>query len=121
VGFCLCTYRHVDEVVAAYVVLRIPALGEEELLSYLNRLVVTLEARAVGQQFQKAANGSQTQLSQVTELLSSEVVKKSDDPLILATEIQLESDADPVQYIYVFWKVVLPLGKNRHSNLKVCH
>jgi hypothetical protein len=102
-------------VVAAYVVLRIPALGEDELRNFLSRLAVTLEARAVGQQLQKSADGTQTHLNQVTELLSSEVVKNSDDPLILATEIQLESDADPVQYIYVFWKVILPLGKKKRE------
>jgi hypothetical protein len=107
--------------VAAYVVLRIPALGEDELRSYLSQLEISLEARAVGQQLQKTADTAQTQLSQVTELLSSEVVKKSDDPLILATEIQLESDSVPVQYIYVFWKVILPLGKQNILIPKSCY
>jgi hypothetical protein len=88
-------------------------LRENDLKLYLSRLTVALEVRAVGQQVQKAGDGAQTQLSQVTELLASETVKSSDDPLILATEIQPESDAEPVQYIYVFWKVVLHLGMDR--------
>jgi hypothetical protein len=92
-------------------------LRENDLKLYLSRLTVTLEAHAVGQQVKKAADGAQPQLiiSQVTELLASETVKSSDDPLILATEIQPESDAEPMQYIYVFWKVLLHLGMDQEQ------
>jgi hypothetical protein len=96
-------------------------LGENDLKLYLSRLALALEVRAVGQQVQKAGDGVQAQLSQVTELLTSETVKSSDDPLILATEIQPESDAEPVQYIYIFWKVVVHLGMESRAVKVGCH
>jgi hypothetical protein len=104
-----------DELVTAYVVLRTPALGEYELKKYLSRLAITIEARAVGPQAPKPGDppSAPSHGRDVTETLASESVNISDDPLICATEIQLESpegEAEPVQYIYMFWKVIIPLG-----------
>jgi len=103
--------QNVDELLTAYAVLRIQALDETELKIYLSRLSLSIEARAVGQQIIKPADGSHPpQVKEASEVLASETVNISDDPLICATEIQAEDDSGPTQYIYIFWKVSIPLG-----------
>jgi hypothetical protein len=107
-----------DELVTAYVVLRTPAIDEIALKNYLSRLSINIEARAVGQQVPKPGEPPST-ARDVTETLASESVNISDDPLICATEIQPESvegDIEPAQYIYMFWKVTIPIGESFGSH-----
>jgi hypothetical protein len=99
--------------VTVYVVLRIPALDEDELKLYISRLSINLEAQAVGQTVVRPAEGPHPpQMREVKELLASEPVNILDDPLILATELQAEGDSDSYQYIYLFWKSVIPIGES---------
>jgi hypothetical protein len=94
-----------------YVVLRTKALGESTLETYLSRLAITLEARAVGTLLAKPTDGqSVAQPSQANELLFSEIIKNTEEPTILATEVQTEDDTEPSQFLYVFWKVEVHLG-----------
>jgi hypothetical protein len=107
-----------DELVTAYAVLRTPAIDEFALKNYLSRLSITIEARAVGQQVPKP--GDPPSGRDVTETLASELVNISDDPIICATEIQPESsegDIEPAQYIYLFWKVTIPIGESFGSHI----
>jgi hypothetical protein len=102
----------IDELVTVYIVLRTPAFGEKDLKTHLARLSITVEAHAIGQQFLKPVDGSnQPQVREAKELLASETVSISDDPLICATEIQAEGESEPSHHIYIFWKVVIPIGR----------
>jgi hypothetical protein len=103
--------------VTVYIVLRIPAVEEEELKNYLSRLSLTLEAHATGGTVVKPADGPHPpQVREIKELLASEPVNVLDDPLILATELQLEGDEESYQYIYLFWKTVIPVGEYSESS-----
>jgi hypothetical protein len=110
--FTSYSYRSLDELVTVYIVLRIPAVEEQELKNYLSRLSLTLEAHAIGQTVVKPADGPHPpQVREVKELLASEPVNILDDPLILATELQAEGDEESYQYIYLFWRTVIPMGE----------
>jgi hypothetical protein len=98
--------------VSVYVVLRTRVLGESTLEAYLSRLVITLEGRAVGALHVKSADGQNpTQPSQANELLFSEIINTTEEPTICATEVQTEEESEPVQFLYVFWKTKVHLGK----------
>ena len=112
--------RLVDELVTVHIVLRVPALGEDELKLYLSRLSVILEVHALGQVIRPAEGTQPPQVREVKELLSSEPVNILDDPLILATELQLEGDTESYQYIYLFWKTVIPIGISTPDMRMVC-
>lgn len=73
---------------------------------------MSLECHAIGQQLVKPNDASQPPVMKETkELLASETISVTDDPLICATEIQSEEETESVQYIYIFWKVTLPIGE----------
>jgi TRAPP trafficking subunit Trs65 len=73
-----------------------------------------VEAHAVGQQAVKQQDASQPpQLRETKELLVSETIGVTDDPMICATEIQAEGDSEPSQHIYIFWRVTIPIGRPR--------
>ncbi|KAF2401219.1 hypothetical protein EJ06DRAFT_542607 [Trichodelitschia bisporula] len=107
-----------DELVPVYVVLRTKALDEESLTRFLSRLIITLEARAVGTLPLKQGEVPTTQPSQVNELLFSETIKTAEEPTICATELQPEGESDAVQLLYVFWKVTVPLGRSKSKMQK---
>lgn len=86
-------------------------MDEGDLKRYLSRLSLSLDCHAVGQQLSKPGEPSQPpQTKETKELLASETISVTDDPLICATEIQSEEESESVQYIYIFWKVVVPIG-----------
>lgn len=105
----LFTTKALDELVTAYVVLRTIAVSEHVLKRNLPRLQIELEARAVGQQGPKS--GDIPSNRDIVETLATETVNISDDPLICATEVQGESLDSPAQHMFLFWKVVIPIGK----------
>ena len=95
-----------------YIVLRTPTVEEGDLKRYLSRLSLSLECHAVGQQLVKPSDSSQPpQAKEAKELLVSETISVTDDPLICATEIQSEEETESVQYIYILWKVTVPIGQ----------
>jgi hypothetical protein len=96
--------------ITVYIVLRVPAIEEDELTLYLSRLSVTLEAHALGQVVRPPEGNQPPQVREIKELLASEPVNILDDPLMLATELQPEGDTESYQFIYLFWKTVLPIG-----------
>jgi hypothetical protein len=97
--------------VSVYVVLRTKVLRESTLEAYLSRLTITLEGRAVGALHVKSAEGQNPgQSTQANELLFSEVINTTEEPTICATEVQTEDDSDPIQFLYVFWKIKVHLG-----------
>jgi hypothetical protein len=84
---------------------------ESDLKRYLSRLSLNLECHAVGQQVVKPSDSSHPpQPKETKELLVSEAISVTDDPLICATEIQSDEETESVQYIYIFWKVIIPIG-----------
>lgn len=107
----LTHYRYIDEIAEAYVVLRTRLLGEDTLEAYLDRLAITLDARAYGSSFPKS---SEDKPVVINELLFSGTVKDA-DPTICATEVQSEGESEPIQYLYVFWKISVPLGNNSYQ------
>jgi hypothetical protein len=93
-------------------VLRTKVLGESALESYLSRLAITVEGRAVGALHVKPTGGQNpAQSSQANELLFSETINTTEEPTICATEVQTEDDSEPVQFLYVFWRINVHLGK----------
>ncbi|TID21821.1 hypothetical protein E6O75_ATG05216 [Venturia nashicola] len=106
-----------DEIAEAYVVLRTRLLGEDTLQAYLGRLTITLDARAYGSSFPKS---SEEKPAVINELLFAGAIQDS-DPTICATEVQSEGESEPLQYLYVFWKTSVPLGrpKNKINKLSV--
>ncbi|RDI85515.1 hypothetical protein Vi05172_g4503 [Venturia inaequalis] len=85
--------------------------GEDTLEAYLDRLAIALEARAYGSSFPKS---SEEKPAVINELLFSGTIKDS-DPTICATEVQSEGDSEPLQYLYVFWKISVPLGRPKNK------
>jgi hypothetical protein len=97
-------------------VLRVPATGEEELKNFLASLSVTIDAHVVGQLVSKPGDATHPpQLKEAKELLTSQAVNLQDDPLILATELQAEGDEQSYQYIYLFWKAIVPIGMYQYG------
>lgn len=91
--------------------LRTKVLGESTLEAYLSRLAITLEARAVGTLLPKPGEGQPpAQSVQANELLFTETIDDLEEPTICATEVQSEDDSEPIQFLYVFWKVKVHLG-----------
>jgi hypothetical protein len=113
----LTHYRYIDEIAEAYVVLRTRLLEEDTLEAYLGRLAITLDARAYGSSYPKSSEDKPTV---VNELLFSGSITDS-DPTICATEVQPEGEAEPLQYLYVFWKIAVPLGKLPCHFQQICH
>jgi hypothetical protein len=92
------------------VVLRTASLAEHALKKYLSRLLITVESRAIGSLVARHGEGQPTQSTQANEVLQTVTVETTKDPLICAAEFQSENDADPVRFLYVFWKTVVPIG-----------
>jgi hypothetical protein len=98
-------------------VLRTRVLDEGTLESYLSRLAIILEGRAVGALHVKPADGpNAAQPTQANELLFSESINTTEEPTICATEVQTEDDSEPVQFLYVFWKIKVQLGEHEFTH-----
>jgi hypothetical protein len=108
--------RYIDEIAEAYVVLRTRLIEEDTLEAYLDRLAITLDARAYGSSFPKS---SEEKPAVVNELLFSGSIIDP-DPTICATEVQPEGEADAIQYLYVFWKISVPLGNFSCHLKQIC-
>jgi len=90
--------------------LRTGPLSEDALRSFVGRLTVTIEARAVGSVTTQSADGKGAQLTQANELLHSTSVDE-DEPTVCAVELHSEEDEDgPKRYLYSFWKTLIPIG-----------
>jgi hypothetical protein len=113
---CLCSFQgfFTDELATVYIVLRTPALSERDLKIHLSRLSISIEAHAIGQQVIKPGDAANPpQLREAKELLATETLDVSEDPMICAAEVQAEAESEPEQFIYIFWKVVMPIGRPR--------
>lgn len=102
----------VDEEVPVHVVLRTKLLDEDVLEAYLNRLAISLEARAYGTLHVKA--GESEKSVSANELLFSGAISRTEEPIICATEVQHEGQDEPIQYVYIFWKLLVPIGTRNH-------
>jgi len=71
---------------------------------------VTVEARAVGSVPAQPGDGKATQLTQANELLHSLTLGDNEEPTICAVEFQSENMSASERYLYVLWKVELPIG-----------
>ena len=69
-----------------------------------------MEARAVGSVPVQSSDGKATQNTQANELLHSLTLDDNEEPTICAVELQSESMLAPVRYLYVLWKVSMPIG-----------
>jgi hypothetical protein len=93
-----------------YIALRTAPLSEDALKKFLSLLSVTVEARAVGSVTIQPGDGKPTQLTQANELLHSLTLDDNEEPTICAVEFQSENMSVPARYLYVLWKVSLPIG-----------
>lgn len=89
--------------------LRTKLLDEDVLEAYLARLAVSLEARAYGTLHAKP--GENEKSTPANELLYSGAIDQDEEPTICATEVQHEGQDEPVQYVYIFWKLTVPICK----------
>jgi hypothetical protein len=102
-----CLYLLADEDVPVHVVLRTKLLDEDVLEAYLERLAISLEARAYGTLHVKPGENEKPVLA--NELLYSGAIDQDEDPVICATEVQHEGQDESIQYVYIFWKLVVPI------------
>ncbi|KIW01311.1 uncharacterized protein PV09_07347 [Verruconis gallopava] len=98
-----------DEEVPVHVVLRTRLLDEKTLEAFLARLAITLEARAYGTLHVKP--GENEKPSPVNELLFQGAIDQGEEPTICATEVQREGHEGPIQYLYIFWKITVPISR----------
>ncbi|KAI9878110.1 MAG: hypothetical protein M1830_001869 [Pleopsidium flavum] len=105
-----------DELTNVYVVLRTSYLEETVLKSYISRLVIRIEAHAVSPQLQSQLkqDGQQDgRGSQIKDLIFSDSVKETEDPVIVLQGSEDESDEVDDRYILVFWKLKAFLSRPR--------
>jgi hypothetical protein len=91
-------------------------LDEDTLEAYLDRLAITLDARAYGSSYPKS---SEEKPVVINELLFSGSVSDT-EPTICATEVQPEGEGEAIQYLYVFWKISVPLGNFSSRLHQIC-
>ena len=92
-----------------HVVLRTKLLDEDSLETYLERLTITLEARAYGTLHVKP--GENEKSHPANELLYSGSIDQDNEPTICATEVQSDGSSEAIQYAYIFWKLLVPIRK----------
>lgn len=113
---CLTYSRFADELISVYVVLRTSYVEEKILKSYLSRLAIRLEAHAVHSQPQsqfKPDAQEDGRGTQMRELVFSDTVRESDDPVIVVQGTENGSDEGEERYIFVFWKLKTFLSRAR--------
>jgi len=105
----LLILRGLDEHVPVYIVLRISLLEENTLRSYLSRLAINLETYATGVVHPPNAKPNDSGVGH-KELLHSETIEESEEPLVVASNSQADDDSAAQQYVHVFWKVNVTIG-----------
>ena len=105
--------RSADEEVPVHIVLRTKLLDEDTLEAYLARLAISLEARAYGTLYNRQDDDHHANKKPATanELLYSGTIDPDEEPTICATEVQTEGHDEPIQYVYIFWKVTVPISR----------
>ncbi|TGO42887.1 hypothetical protein BHYA_0004g00130 [Botrytis hyacinthi] len=96
-----------DETVNIYVVLQTPYFDERSLRSYLNRLIISVEAQVIN------ANGEHQDSSAGRELIYKGSVQENDEPLIV---VQGSDEADGTNnddHILLIWKLSAFLARPR--------
>ncbi|KAI9722360.1 MAG: hypothetical protein M1812_001832 [Candelaria pacifica] len=102
-----------DETVAVFVVLRVPYLGSVALKSYLSRLAINLTAYAFNEP-QKPSHGENgASQSPTRDTVWTEVIKKSEDPIIVVQGSEEDSSEEDSPYVYAIWKLDPFLGRPR--------
>ncbi|KAF2460812.1 TRAPP trafficking subunit Trs65-domain-containing protein [Lineolata rhizophorae] len=106
-----------DELVSVYVVLRTPYSDENNLKSYLLRLAISLEAHAVGTQtvpHEATGEAPRGPPPQAKEVLYSETIKESEEPLVIARGSQSSEEERGIpQHIFALWKLDVFLSHPR--------
>jgi hypothetical protein len=88
--------RCLDELVTIYIVFRSPFIEDVTLKAYLARLAVNVEAYA----FSTAPPPEpEAKASPPKELIYSDIIKNSNEPMVLRFE------EEPNSHIYVIWKL----------------
>lgn len=96
-----------DETVNIYVVLQTPYFDERSLRSYLNRLIINLEAHVIN------ANTEHQDGSAGRELIYKGSVQDTDEPLIVVQGSDEADDANNDGHILLIWKLSAFLGRPR--------
>lgn len=89
-------------------VLRTSYLEERVLRSYISQLAIRIEAHAVSSQPQShfKQDGQQDgRGTRIRDLIFSDIVRESEDPVIVVQGSEDESDERENGYFFVFWKV----------------
>lgn len=94
-----------DEDVNALVVLKTPLLEEEALKKFLQRTRITVELCATGIGPNAKPNDPRPQA--VKDVLSETIVDNEEEPFIVASSLD---GADEEPFLFVIWKVHLPLS-----------
>ena len=99
-----------------HIVLRTKLLDEDTLEAYLARLAISIEARAYGTIHTRPDDHQHQSYHQqkpatANELLYSGTIDPNQEPTICATEVQPEGSDEPIQYVYIFWKLTVPLPR----------
>lgn len=98
-------HRRVDEPLSVFVVFRTPLVEDELLKTYLERLVVNVEAFAFSTAPPPEHEGK---ASPPKELIYAEPINQTNEPLVLR---QGEGEA---AYTYVIWKVEIFIGERNN-------
>jgi hypothetical protein len=97
-----------DEEVPVHVVLRTKLLDEDELEAYLSRIAISLEARAYGALHTRPGDAHDKPVA-ANELLYTGTIDQDQEPIICATELQTEGKDKPTHFVYIFWKLIVPI------------
>ncbi|ESZ92214.1 hypothetical protein SBOR_7401 [Sclerotinia borealis F-4128] len=96
-----------DETVNIYVVLQTPYFDERSLRSYLNRLIINVEAQVIN------ANTEHQDSSAGRELIYKGSVQDTDEPLIVVQGSDEADDANNDGHILLIWKLSAFLARPR--------
>ncbi len=91
-------------------VLRTSYVEEEALKRYLSRIAIRVEAHVVSLQSQPRQDGPATQ---ARDLIFSDTVKESEDPITVVQESDDNSDEENSGHLLVFWRLKAFLSRAR--------
>lgn len=94
-------------------VLRTSYVEEEALKRYLSRLAIRVEAHVVSLQPQPRQDGHTTQ---TRDLIFSDTVKESEDPITVLQESDDNSDERTSGHLFVFWRLEAFLSRASDSS-----
>lgn len=85
-------------------------MSETALASFIARVSVAVEARAVGSVPVQSGDGKGTQLTQANELLHSAPLG-GEEPTVCAVEFHSDDEGNRAEnYLYAVWKILIPIG-----------